>query len=599
MQIDKKSIFLLVGIADLMLSYILFTGQQYFSLLAMLCIIGIILMGLLMILLPYYYRPEGDRSKHRKQFATLIALSLISITLLCYESYYDLMATNFSRIIINSLTFILPETLIFIAGLYLVKRKVGLKSLKSYILLIILLLIISNVLYSIQAYRLITAKWLGSDELAFNYYASYLFVHGINPYTASMYPVLKTYNMSPTYELNGSCECAYGYPALSFILPAAITWFSQDYLYALIFTTMVLITFITYLIYKKSENNTYILLPIAAWFAASSYLTPAPLDKYLSVSLFLVLAYVFRKRLIVSSILSGLAASTHPISWFALPFFYIMTLKESGKAAMFRSILITVGIFLMANAYFIVLSPYKTISSMFLLFFTRLQFSGPSIAQILVAFYPVPYWYITLITVTVLGSALALFYLYTDTLRPLIAVAPIIIFFISWRNLSSYISVFIPLLIAVYYLEKKDRIRDTMQNKKVIPYLLVFIIVFLAAALLYVHSTYMRSNELRIMQIKSIASTNQTTGISTLLAVSVNVSNNKNNPESASFYLISRYPNNIEYVPGSFVQSLPGNQNYNYTLPFYLPQFNSNTKLYVFVLSENYTQGVELNARHD
>lgn len=295
----------------------------------------------------------------------------------------------------------------------------------------------------------------------------------------------------------------------------------------------------------------------------------------------------------------GLAASTHPISWLALPFFYIMALKESGKIAALKSILLTFAIFLAANAYFIVQAPYKTFSSMFLLFFTRLQFSGPSIAQILVTFYAIPYWYITLITVAVAALSLLLFYLYTDTLRPLIAVTPIIIFFISWRNLSSYISVYIPLLIAIYYLEKKDKITDTLQSRKMIPYTVAFVIVVLAVALLYVHSAYLKYNELRINHIGSIEGTNQTTGAQALMEVSINVSNKANSAQNVSFYLISRHPNDMEYIPGSLVQppQLPSNQSYNYSMPFYLPGFNSNTKLYVFILSENYTQGVELNAK--
>jgi uncharacterized membrane protein len=460
-----------------------------------------------------------------------------------------------------------------------------------------LLLVLSNVLYSIQAFRSITTQWIGTDEIAFNYYASYLFLHGMNPYAGSMSQILKTSHLYPTYELNGNCECTYDYPALSFILPAAIAWFSNSYLYAAIFATMVLTVFITYTIYRKSGSGTYMLLPIAIWFAATFYLTPAPIDKYIAVSLFLVIAYIYRHRIILSGVFLGLAASTHQLSWIALPFFYIMTLKESGKKAMFKSMLITVGIFLIANIYFIAISPYRTASNILSLFFTKLQFSGPSIAQSLVAFYQVPYWYVTFITAMILASALLLFYLYTDTLRPLLALTPIVIFFISWRNLSSYTSIFIPLLIAVYYLERRDGMKDMLKDRRLIMYIVVLALSVSVIVLVYAHISYINSDPLRMVQISSGVVKNQTTGIYELRNISVKVASSANSPENVSFYIISRYPNGFTYIPGSLIPELSGGENHTYVLPIGMDRFSSNTKLYVFLLSENHTQGIELNTK--
>lgn len=599
MGIDKRSVFLSVGIANLLLSYVLFTGQQYFSLIAMLGIVGISIIGLVMILMLYYYNSEKKGLFQDNKLTILLALSLASFFLLAYEAYYDLLWTNISNAISYNFFIVAAATIIFVFSLYQIRLRVKIsKGPKYYALAFILLLILSNVAYSIQAYRSLSTNWIGTDEIAFNYFASYLFAHGINPYTASMGPILVKYNLYPTFAFNGSCECSYDYPALSFMLPAIFALFSQAFLYAIIFATMVLITFVTFFIYKKSGGSAYMLLPIAAWFSVSFYLTPAPIDKYIAVSLFLLLAYVYRTRLILSSVLLGLAASTQQLSWIVIPFFYVMTLRESGKAGLVKSIAITLGIFLIINSYFIVLSPYKTVGNIFSLLFAKLQFSGPSFVQLLITFYQVPYWYITFVTVLIMISSLLLFYFYTDTLRPLIAIVPIAFFFFSWRNLSSYVSVLVPLLLVVYYFQKTDKINDIAKSKRPILYAFISVIIIAAVVLVYTHSVYKGSGAIDVTQIRSIIAINNQTGKYTLSGISVNVSNKMNTSEPILFYIVTRDPDSTTYAPSSLSKNLGPKENYTYALPINLTDFNSGTKLYIFAMSNTNTQGIELNARN-
>src|SRR4029077_15454066 len=110
-----------------------------------------------------------------------------------------------------------------------------------------------------------------------------------------------------------------------------------------------------------------------------------------------------RDKIVPSAIFIGLAASTIQLSWFALPFLYILILREHGGKVLLKSIAISGVTFLLVNLYFIILSPFSTIGNIFALFgLTKLPFYGANIMQFFVAFYPVPYWYSVFVSVTVL-----------------------------------------------------------------------------------------------------------------------------------------------------------------------------------------------------
>src|SRR5579864_3023964 len=92
--IDKKSVFLTIGILDLILSYFLFTGQQYFSFLSMLSLIIIIVLGFVLIVGSQYFNLDII-----KNLRILILLSILSFLLILFESYYDLAHTSFFSIL--------------------------------------------------------------------------------------------------------------------------------------------------------------------------------------------------------------------------------------------------------------------------------------------------------------------------------------------------------------------------------------------------------------------------------------------------------------------------------------------------------------------
>ncbi len=591
-MMDRRTIFLTVGIADILLSCILFTGQQYFSVVAMLGTMALAACGIAILLCAYGY---GQHHEHKRGFglgSLLILLSVASAVLIAYESFYDISPGLPKNIGIDLITAIAAFLAIAIGILAMnwIGPKVGTKRYKSYALIIILIAVVSVPVFALQMYRITATRWLGSDELLFNYYASYLFIYGTNPYTATMMPILAAHSINPTLTLNGTCECSYDYPAMSFLLPAAAGLAGGNFINSVVFVAIVLMVAISFLLYKKL-GVAYALIPIAIWFAFFFYIAQAPIDQLFAVSLFLLVAYVYRAKPLLSGLFAGLAASTHQLAWFALPFLFILILKESGKKPVLKSIAVAIIVFAAVNGYFVIASP-GAVGNIFSLLFTKLQFIGPSLMQFLVVFYPTAYWYSSFAVVLTLVSGLVLFYLYTDRLRHLIVMVPIVIFFLSWRNLFSYSFVFIPLLIVVYYSEKREAGHDLLKDGAFAKYALVFILVLAVAVMVYAHIAYTKSADtLQITSVMPNISRNATG--SSITSMSVNVSNNANVPETIFFYTVSRNPDSTQWFYGSEAETIPPHEYYNYTLPYKLQQTNS-TLLRLFLMSDEGISNVEV-----
>jgi uncharacterized membrane protein len=485
-----------------------------------------------------------------------------------------------------------PATMITMAGIIItafISRKF--KSYQLYSIIIIGMLITSALSYACMA-RLIGPKWNGIDEIAFNYYSSYLLLHGMNPYTTSMQPIMKEYNITPSLLLNGSAEYKYDYPALSFLpvafLPAIGSYNPLDFIAIMILLTVA----ISFYLYRKSGYNNLVLIPIVIWVFAT-YLGVAAIDQYLAVPLLLVLAYAERKNIVLSSILLGMSASIIQLSWFAIPFFFLLTLNEQGKKPLLKSIAIVLVAFLLINSYFIVLSPKSFLGDIFSVFGTsKLVPGGPNIMSLLIRSYPVPFWYTAIISAITLLALLALFYFYTKTLRPLLAIAPAFIFFLSWRNLLVYGLSFIPLLILICYLGDKNTIKDRLKSKKLIYSTILALIIFSLVLLVYAHSVYAKNNILSIGSISPLVQNGSLSGIN------LNVSNNGDVYENVSFFVISSYPAGYDIITSNMTSGGIAARSYrDYSLRL-ATQTTYNESMYVIAFSNDYIESRELRLSH-
>jgi len=569
-----KEIAIASGIASLALAYLLFTYQQLFSPYAMLAILILPVMSLLLFLF--------SDTLGKKPLYLMLAISLVVITSLISLAYIHPAPNTYLNV---AKVFLLVTLASSISLLFIYfTGKVHADHFDSSILYALLIILGSAFAY-ISMYGFSNTQWNGVDELAANYYSAYLTLHGINPYTSSMQPIYNARHIFPSLLLNGSYEDFYAYPALSFLayVPFVAMGIGSNSFMPFIALLIFFVISAAAIVYIHLGKNLNLLIPLSVWLIACYSL--AGVSNVFIVSIFVVLAYIFAKRSFLSGIFLGIAASVTQLAWFALPFFYIMTFNR--KRGLGMQVFGTAVSFLLINAVFIILSPSAFIGNIFGILGTHsLVFYGSNLAQFFYAFYPVSHTYLSILSITVLLFSMLVYYLYSKSARLLIALAPIFIFFLSWRNISIYGLAYIPLLLAVYYGKRDKNERDKIKDRRYIVYGILLIIVVFSIFAVYPYNEYATNKLLSINKVYPII------GISNygyfLNGFVANMTNNAGHNETITFYIISRSPNNVGYVLGSSLPQLAADSTRNYTVNFQLPLVNNRTKIVIFAFSKDY-----------
>jgi uncharacterized membrane protein len=592
----QKEILLFFAIIDLGFSYFAFTGAQYFSQLYMLLIF---LLPLISAMIFIFTSTDYFGSGKFRNYIT-VAFTAASILLIYLNAVFDHPAPYVFNTALYVLWLLSVASAISVAGIYLIGRIM--KSLEKrpkkfiYAVVILLLVLTASAAYLSQ-YGFGNTDWNHVDELAYNYYSSYLFLHGLNPYTQSMKPVLDSRSTIPIpFMLNGTYDYTYYYPALSFLAYIPITAIGVTNLLSFIVVLTFLSVVSAFEVYYKSGFNKLVLFPLAAWLGSSFFLSFST-NAYLAVSALLLFAYTYRNKIAVSGILTGLAASATQLAWFALPFFFLLTARKHGTKKMAKQIAFSFAAFIAINGYFIIISPSATLNSFFSLFFTnRLQFAGINIIQFLLAFYPVSYGYSALISAISLMAMMFLFYFYGKSARTLLAVAPAFIFFLSWRNFAVYGLAYIPLLIMILYTsnESEKKEADKLKSKKPAVVVLGLVVLIAITAAVYLHEDYANSDLVRINSMMPIIYVSQS-GQYSLGGVLANLTNNGNVSENVSFYLLSRSPDGWTSIAGSTMPPLKPGTTSDYIINYNQPMINNSTHLFLFVSSRDYITNSELN----
>ncbi|MGI0100531.1 MAG: glycosyltransferase family 87 protein [Candidatus Micrarchaeaceae archaeon] len=565
---DRTPVILCLAIFALYISDIGFMEQLYFhpALIVALCLLGLVSAALFM----FAYGQRGKKlalpiKANRYILAILVAFFL----LIGFE-------------LIGAAVLFTVAALLAIGML---SRRLERK--KLYAASIMIIVIASCATYA-SLYS--TRNGVGIDEAAFNYYASYLLLHGANPYTATMTPVLQKYNIIPTYQLNGSIESSYDYPALSFMPIAFLAGHmpgSSRYI-ALEFAAMIVLVSIisASIVYKETKYGAPALIPIAVWLLAT-YISATTIDQYISVSLLLLLAYIYRKKIVLSGILLGLSASVTQLSWFALPFFYILVMKERNGTEALKSVAVSAVVFLLANSYFIIASPAHFFGNVFGLFgSSKLLLYGTNIAQVFVTLYMMPLWYPELLSIAVLLCALVMFYLYTRTLKLMLALVPAFIFMLTWRNLPIYGLAFVPLIIVMCYEKDSGRPRDMLKGRRAIAIACAAIVLAIALSALYVHAIYVKSDTISVNSVMPLP--RRINGTYATYAINLSVSNNGDSYENVSFFVLSGNPGKAAIDTASSLGGIRPLSQRSYTLNFSAEGVSSNTRIFVMAFSKEY-----------
>lgn len=582
---------LLLALVDLTMSLVLFTEQQYFSQLSMLALLSLALLSGVLFAYPAIAPGRG------KMLA--IASFAFSALAIAYEIAYIHLPPGFIYQIIGTASLIATATaatgiMIYVFGKY--AKKLG--SWKENKLQIIFAVIASAAAIAAVAYFIMymvyPSPWSGPDEIVFNYYAASAFVHGLNPYAISMQQFIEASHVQPTILLNGSYEFAYDYPALSFLpysfLPLLGIASPFSFVYMIIFIAVLS----AMIVYMRSGFAVASLAILIAWLGIT-YAFIGTINSYLAVSLFLLLSFIYRKKPLLSGALFGLSAATIQISWFAIPLFAALSIRENGKKSTAYAAASGIAVFAAVNIYFILLSPVQTLNGILLPFEQHYMLYGLNIAQFSAAFFGLPFYYFTIIAgMTLIISSIGV-YLYPRKLAPLIAIVPMLLYFLLWRNITVYGLAFVPLLLAVYFQgngsgEKPAENRGFRRFAYAAAIALIVVSVVLAAVL---HVYYESRAQIGISSIMPVLySQGQYPGQFSMAGVLVNLTAQQQMyGRNVSFYVASRSPNGYAYFLRNEISSTPSHA---FMLNYSLPLIGNNTKLFIMAFDNNYTASKEM-----
>ncbi len=594
-----RTLLVALGAIDIGLAYLLFTNQQYFSLIATLGLFALTGIGLFLLIATWAIRRMNS-------VAMLAAAALASAALIAYEAVFDITPLPVFLAIAYSCIFVFAAAIASVLAFYATSGSMKKsKGIEFYLTSLIVVVVVAALSFTIM-YVVNPVSIPPLDELVYSYYSSYLFVHGQNPYVVGMAYINNLYNFVPTPQLNGLYENRYAYPALSFIslsfvpllgLKALGDSSAQSFgIYTVISVFINVLT--AFILYYKSGFGRKALLASGVWLVISFGIFYDPIHSI--ALLFATMAYLERHRHMLSAALLGLAASMSQLAWFLLPFFYILALNEEGRSVAVKEIIVSFAVFALINSYYVMIVPAAFFNSVFGIFgLQTLAPYGSNLMQFATSFYMLPYRYATFASVTVFLFLMALFYLYCKSLKPLLAAATMAVFLFSWRNLGEYSVAVLPLAIAVYYcpnrLDRNDS--DRLKGKMPILYGIIVLSLLLLPVAMYAHSAYLSEQHTAINSLMPrvyVQYTNAGAAFS-LLGFNANVSNNEQAGKNVSFFMVSRSPNTASYILGKNLMMLGPRSNYTYMINYTLPRINNGTKLFVTMFTEDYIVSRSVN----
>ena len=312
----------------------------------------------------------------------------------------------------------------------------------AYVLYVVMVMITWNMVYS------------GTDEILVAYYANYLLVHGINPYTVSMDAVLRQFH-TPFYTtlVTGSYADKYSYPALSFLV------FTPFYLAGLRNFIAVLILFFGIAMFiawhdtpKQWRNLALIVFlvpPLLFSFTVTSVMD------ILWVPFMLMSMRSLRKgEYKWSGFWLGAANNFIQDSWLVIAYltlFFVKNRKRLGWASL-RDLLTWWFIgFVVWNIPFMVYplnihTPFEWLSGVFYPVTSATMSMGYALALYNETIATLSHTVMTLLTIAWALFTLAVYWWYADKPQALwlAYVMPSIVFFVTWRSLANYFVTFIP-----------------------------------------------------------------------------------------------------------------------------------------------------------
>ena len=293
----------------------------------------------------------------------------------------------------------------------------------------------------------------GTDEIAIDTYASYLFLHGKDPYiNANMIDVFSVTGFPQsliTPLLRGGSVQFLIYPGLAVLLfIPTVLLHVPSYSVLLFFNLLAFI--VVYQYYRKTQF-TFAAPALAVAMIVNMEYAVFSINGVTDIVwvTFVAIAYFFRKKPWISGLMFGLAVSFKQTPLVILPFFLFFLYNENDlkKDSIYKFLTAGILVFVVTNAPFIISNAYAWAVNI-----TEIAFQpiigvgiGPSITSFAGYIY-VPSAVFTIISVMLLFIFFVLYVENYSRLRFAFFTFPIVVFLFNFRVLENYL-IFWPFLI--------------------------------------------------------------------------------------------------------------------------------------------------------
>ena len=308
-------------------------------------------------------------------------------------------------------------------------------------------------IYAAIVFSIWNRPFAGTDEILFAYYADYLLTHGVNPYLASMAPIIERYHSMATALLTGGFGDKYPYPALSFLvfMPFYLAGVRNFASVQLLFLGLAML-----ILYRDTPTRWRALAVMAFLLSPAQFQHAAGgvMDVIWMPLLLLSMRFMERGRHGAAGLFLGLADSVKQTPWIVLLYLAIYYIRNRVRlgwrpaAEFFAWWLIG---FAAVNAPFALWPPSLSTFSAWMAGIlypatAPMVSQGLALALLNMTTSTLPHALLTALTVAWIAATLAMYWANSD--KPdvvwLAYVMPALVYFVTWRSLANYFVSFVP-----------------------------------------------------------------------------------------------------------------------------------------------------------
>jgi uncharacterized membrane protein len=291
----------------------------------------------------------------------------------------------------------------------------------------------------------------GTDGLAFNHYSAQLVLAGRDPYTTTMEPAYREFDVPAsvyTPTVNGGLVLSQSYPALAFLVYVP---FAALHLRSMLFVELGF-AFLSMLLLFALAAPGRRSLALLIFFASTEYLNFAQgsVTDVVWLPLMMLTAAFWDSDTFVAPLALGLACAAKQDPWFVVPFALVHWLARGNAQYALRRGGALAAAFLLPNLPFVISNPHAWLRGIFFPMISGAIPAGSGIVQLVTSnVLPFPVSWLSWTWPVVLLAGVALYARRYRALAWLPFIWPAVALFFSPRSLENYF-LYWPIIVITY-----------------------------------------------------------------------------------------------------------------------------------------------------